>query len=342
MAPASLYPVEMIRALAMVWLFGGLRSDEISSRLRVGAIRWKEAAPEGGGSWPPGASLPVGRAGEQNQRGIRQTRRSDGGRSHRSCGRRSGRSNPRSRIAKQVTWSTSSLSTRARPLGERYLNRMLIPWLCKKAGVPREDAPWPGSPATAGDPRLHPSSITRNSLFHCSSYRRGWDIGRRTPRSTTPKSRPRNYPRPTTRPVTSERNLPLDQRTHRSGRRPETPAGRQRLEVLRTWAMATAPTDFFDQCQHRMACAKCSFYTPKSSTAALLLWKVKTNLLRMRQEIPLLEQTGHRCMASARWTSTLKEVSGPSPTPEGPTPRELQTRPLPVQIQASRKKGAGK
>ena len=46
-----LYPVEMIRALAMVWLFGGLRSDEIS-RLRVGAIRWKEAAPEGGGSLP--------------------------------------------------------------------------------------------------------------------------------------------------------------------------------------------------------------------------------------------------------------------------------------------------
>lgn len=29
--------------------------------------------------------------------------------------------------------------------------------------------------------------------------------------------------------------------------------------------------DFFDQCQHRMACAKCDFYMPKESTAALLL-----------------------------------------------------------------------
>ena len=29
--------------------------------------------------------------------------------------------------------------------------------------------------------------------------------------------------------------------------------------------------DFFDQCQHRMACAKCDFYMPKDSTAALLL-----------------------------------------------------------------------
>lgn len=46
--------------------------------------------------------------------------------------------------------------------------------------------------------------------------------------------------------------------------------------------------DFFDQCQHRMACAKCSFYRPKSSAAALIL-KGKTNLLRKSQEIPLLE-----------------------------------------------------
>jgi hypothetical protein len=29
--------------------------------------------------------------------------------------------------------------------------------------------------------------------------------------------------------------------------------------------------DFFEQCQHRMACAKCDFYMPKESTAAQLL-----------------------------------------------------------------------
>jgi hypothetical protein len=44
--------------------------------------------------------------------------------------------------------------------------------------------------------------------------------------------------------------------------------------------------DFFDQCPHRMACAKCSFYQPKDSTAAFLV-EGKNNLLRMRQEIPL-------------------------------------------------------
>jgi hypothetical protein len=43
--------------------------------------------------------------------------------------------------------------------------------------------------------------------------------------------------------------------------------------------------DFFEQCPHRMACAKCSFYLLKKSTAAALL-EGKSNLLRMRQEFP--------------------------------------------------------
>jgi hypothetical protein len=34
------YPVELVRALAVTWLFGGLRSAEIV-RLRVGCVRWQ-------------------------------------------------------------------------------------------------------------------------------------------------------------------------------------------------------------------------------------------------------------------------------------------------------------
>ena len=37
---------------------------------------------------------------------------------------------------------------------------------------------------------------------------------------------------------------------------------------------------FFEQCPHRMACAKCDFYTPKDSSKALLL-EAKDNLQRM-------------------------------------------------------------
>jgi integrase len=35
------YPIEMVRALVMVWFFAGLRRDEIR-RLRVGCIRWRK------------------------------------------------------------------------------------------------------------------------------------------------------------------------------------------------------------------------------------------------------------------------------------------------------------
>src|SRR5258708_13644233 len=37
----TFYPIEMTRAIALVWLFCGLRRDEIR-RLRVGCIRWQQ------------------------------------------------------------------------------------------------------------------------------------------------------------------------------------------------------------------------------------------------------------------------------------------------------------
>ncbi|MGM1201202.1 tyrosine-type recombinase/integrase, partial [Klebsiella pneumoniae] len=46
--------------------------------------------------------------------------------------------------------------------------------------------------------------------------------------------------------------------------------------------------DFFEQCPHRMACAKCSFYMPKSSSEAQYLGG-RQNLLKLMQEIPLTD-----------------------------------------------------
>lgn len=45
---------------------------------------------------------------------------------------------------------------------------------------------------------------------------------------------------------------------------------------------------FFEQCPHRMACAKCSFYMPKSSSEAQYLGG-RQNLLKLMQEIPLTD-----------------------------------------------------
>jgi len=80
--------------------------------------------------------------------------------------------------------------------------------------------------------------------------------------------------------------------------------------------------DFFDQCPHRMACAKCSFYLPKESTKAQLL-EAKANLLRLRQDIPLadaeLTAVEDGLTAYEQLLAKLADV----PTPGGSMPRQL-------------------
>jgi hypothetical protein len=80
--------------------------------------------------------------------------------------------------------------------------------------------------------------------------------------------------------------------------------------------------DFFDQCPHRMACAKCSFYLPKDSTKAQLL-EAKANLLRLRQDIPLADAELSAVEDGlAAYEQLLKKLAD-IPTPAGPTPRQL-------------------
>jgi hypothetical protein len=92
--------------------------------------------------------------------------------------------------------------------------------------------------------------------------------------------------------------------------------------------------DFFDQCPHRMACAKCSFFRPKESISPALL-EGKSNLLRMRQEIPLGES---EIAALDDGISALESLLGrlaSVPTPAGPTSVELRDKSL-VQIEKAR------
>jgi hypothetical protein len=79
----------------------------------------------------------------------------------------------------------------------------------------------------------------------------------------------------------------IDQRAHRSGGSEEAHPGRKCLEVLRPWARLLH-IRFLRPVSTPDGLCKVLFYTPKSSTAAVLL-EGRTNLLRMRQEIPLLE-----------------------------------------------------
>jgi len=89
--------------------------------------------------------------------------------------------------------------------------------------------------------------------------------------------------------------------------------------------------DFFDQCPHRMACAKWSFYLPKDSTKTQIL-EAKTNLLRLRQDIPLAEAELAAVEDGLAAYEQLLAKLADVPTPAGPTPRQLGREHL-VQLQ---------
>jgi hypothetical protein len=79
---------------------------------------------------------------------------------------------------------------------------------------------------------------------------------------------------------------------------------------------------FFEQCPHRMACAKCDFYVPKDSSKALLV-EAKGNLPRMLTAIPLTDEEKAAIDDGKAAIDTLINRLADLPTPAGPTPREI-------------------
>jgi hypothetical protein len=71
-----------------------------------------------------------------------------------------------------------------------------------------------------------------------------------------------------------------------------------------------------------MACAKCDFYMPKESTAALLV-EGKTHLLQLLQEIPLGEAEQAAVEEGVAAYENLLSKLVDVPTPAGPTPRQM-------------------
>jgi len=81
---------------------------------------------------------------------------------------------------------------------------------------------------------------------------------------------------------------------------------------------------FFEQCPHRMACARCDFYTPKDSSKAQLL-EAKANLQRMLTSVPLTDDEQAAVHDGQTALDQLLERLADIPTPAGPTPRQLGT-----------------
>lgn len=323
------YPLEMVRAIVVVWLFCGLRRNEIG-RLRVGCIRWQSRA----GLMPVTDSASTFMTSKTpkeaiclldiptNKTGTAFTKPVD-----RVVGEvikeweRLRPTQPHAVDAKTGELVNYLFTYRGYRVGLDYLNRTVIPLLCHKAGVPAQDAR--GS-ITTHRARSTIASQLANAKDPMTLLELQQWLGHRSPESTrhyvmvSPTKLAKSY----TDAGYFGRNMRtievlIDQEAVTSG---DVAHG----EPWKFYDLGHGycTYDFFDQCQHRMACAKCSFYRPKGSSQAQLL-EGKTNLQRMLQEIPLSEDERAAVEDGITAMEKLCQHLADVPTPAGLTPREL-------------------
>ncbi len=229
------------------------------------------------------------------------------------------------------------LSTRTRRLSRRYLNRIMIPALCRKAGVPRSDA---RGLITSHRARTTIASQLYNAKEPLTLFELQAWLGHRNPASTQfyANITPTKLARAFDDAGYFERNLRaidvlIDQSAIRRGVAETEPWKYYDL------GHGYCTYDFFDQCAHRMACAKCSFYLPKGSSAASLL-EGKQNLLQLRQRIPQLESEIAAVDDGVQAFDALLKSLEAVATPSGGTPKDLQKEL--VQITGTSRKAGGR
>jgi len=316
------YPIAFVRALAVVWLFTGLRSDEIA-RLRVGCVRWQtvDATVQ-----PTGETLskdavclldvPVSKTGVAFTKPVdplvgqaveawEQARPAQPPFPDRKTGER----------------VHFLFCYRARPLRCEYINHSLIPMLCRKANVPMEDAR--GS-ITSHRARATIASQLFNSREPMSlSELQAW-LGHRSPATTQSYVvlEPTRLAKAYADAGYFARNVRaievlIDQDAVKS-------AAAACGQPWRYYDLGhgLCSYEFFEQCPHRMACPRCDFYEPKESSRGQLL-EAKSSLLRLLQEVPLAEEERAAIDGDLAALDRLAARLADQPTPSGQTPKEL-------------------
>ncbi len=319
------YPFELVRAITLTWLFSGQRSDEIA-RLRVGCIRWQhESAPiawdspqvlardavclldvpahKTGTSFTKPVDPILGQAIEAWQ-AVRPGQ-------------------PQLTDRRTSERADLLFAFRARRVSAPYINNTVIPMLCRKAAVPAADVR--GS-ITSHRARSTIASQLYNAKEPMTLFELQAWLGHRSPQSTQfyAKISAQTLTRAYTDAGYFARNVRaievlIDRDAITSG---AAASGQpwQHYDLGHGYCAYT----FFEQCPHRMACARCDFYTPKDSTAAQLL-EAKANLQKMTAAIPLTDDERAAVEDGQAAIDCLLAKLTDTPTPAGPTPRQLAT-----------------
>lgn len=321
-AAGHFYPLELVRALALVWLFGGLRSDEIV-RLRVGCIRWHADATAAESAAERVADdriclldVPI------HKTGTAFTKPVDPLVGRAIAAWEAVRPAQPPLLDRRTGESVQFLFCyRARQVGREYINVGIIPALCRKAGVPQEDV---RGRITSHRARATIASQLYNAKEPMTLFELQAWLGHRSAETT------QYYARIT--PTTLAKAYTDAEYFARNVRTIDILIDREAVE--NGTAAAGVPWQyydlghgyctysFFEQCPHRMACARCTFYVPKEATRSQLL-EAKASLQRMRACIPLTEEERAAVEADASALDRLLDRLIDVPTPAGPTPRQL-------------------
>jgi len=319
------YPLAMVRALAVTWLFAGLRSNELM-RLRVGCIRWQrdDAGPAAATAPKDGATclldIPVQKTGQSFTKPV------DPLVGEAIAAWEQERPTQPLQIDPKTGERVDLLfCLRGRPLQGRYLNHSLIPFLCRKAGIPPADA---RGRITSHRARSTIATQLYNAKEPMTLFELQAWLGHRSPETTlhytriTPTTLSKAYADAGyfARNVRAIEVL-IDQDAVRS-------AAAAQGHPWRYYDLGhgLCSYEFFEQCPHRMACARCDFYNPKGSGRGQLL-EAKASLLRLLQEIPLTEEERRAVDGDLSTLDRLVARLVDQPTPSGQTPGQLAAGP---------------
>ncbi len=321
------YPLELIRAVTLTWLFSGLRSDEIT-RLRVGCVRWQHM----GKPIRSDASdvlaeeavclldIPVHKTGTAFTKPVDPLlgQAIEAWQSVRP-------SQPKTLDRKTAEQVDILFAVRAQAVARSYVNRTIIPALCAKAGTPSTDV---RGKITSHRARSTIASQLYNAKEPMTLFELQAWLGHRSPSSTQhyAKISPATLSKAYTEAGYFARNLRtievlLDRDAVASGG-VTTGEPWQHYDLGHGWCSYT----FFEQCPHRMACARCDFYIPKDSTKSQLL-EAKENLQRMLITVPLTDDERAAVEDGQAALDSLVSKLAHVPSPKGPTPRELGITP---------------
>ena len=326
------YPIEMVRAFVITWLFAALRMNEIL-RLRIGCIRWQRAdvaIPQTEESVVSDAvcfiDIPVNKTSTEYTKPVDRLVGEAITLWERVRPAQDKRLDSKTGELVHFLFSCGKI-----PVGKTYLNKRLIPVLCKKAGIPVCDV---RGRITSHRARSTIASQLFNAKEPMGLFELQQFLGHSSPASTqrylriTPTKLAKSYSDAGyfARNIRAVEVL-IDQDAVRSGTAANEPWKFYDL------GHGYCSYDFFDQCPYRMACAKCDFYVPKETSRSQML-EAKENLLRLRQEIPLTDDELAAVQDGITAYDNLLNKLMDLPTPAGPSLRQINETGL-VQIATS-------